>query len=77
MKKAAHVLSNRDEASMFGQVVASKLRKLSPRNRVIAENRINNIFFELEMEELDRPKLPTPKPGCVRYNDTAFVVSAS
>ncbi|XP_023938065.1 uncharacterized protein LOC112045910 [Bicyclus anynana] len=43
-----------DECATFGQLVAHKLRKLNPRNKLLAERRIANIFFDLELEELDR-----------------------
>ena len=53
MKKAAYDLWNRDESSIFGQMIAAKLRKFSPRNRAVAENRINNVIFDLEIQEID------------------------
>ncbi|XP_039751786.1 uncharacterized protein LOC120627805 [Pararge aegeria] len=46
--------SNNDECSTFGQLVAHKLRKLNPRNKLLAERRISNIIFDLELQEIDR-----------------------
>ncbi|XP_039283681.1 uncharacterized protein LOC111048153 isoform X2 [Nilaparvata lugens] len=49
--RVGDVVASKDESSTFGDMVAFKLRRLSPRNRAIAQNRIGNLLFELEMEE--------------------------
>lgn len=51
MGRVADVLTAKDESSSFGEMITFKLRRLSPRNRAIAQNRIGNLLFELEMEE--------------------------
>jgi hypothetical protein len=43
----------KDECIIFGQMVASQIRKLNQRNQAIAKNRIQNRLFELEMEEMN------------------------
>lgn len=45
--------SNQDESTIFGEMVAVKIRKLNPRNRAIAQNKINNLLFDIEMQELN------------------------
>lgn len=50
---AAKDFMNKDDSAVFGQLVASQLRKLSPRNQAIARNRIQNILFQLEMEDME------------------------
>lgn len=52
MKTAAEQLNQKDEYTIFGQLVGHKIRKLNPCNRLIAQQRINNILFELEMEQI-------------------------
>lgn len=42
----------RDDCSIFGELVGSKLRKLDNRNRLIAQQQINNILFNAEMSNL-------------------------
>uniref|UniRef100_A0A146LBY6 BESS domain-containing protein n=2 Tax=Lygus hesperus TaxID=30085 RepID=A0A146LBY6_LYGHE len=55
MKFAASQLTKQDEADIFGQMVAVKVRKLSTRNRAIAENQIQNFLFQMEMQEMGPP----------------------
>lgn len=63
MKAAASKLSkDKDESSIFGEMVATKLRKLSPRNQAITQNRINNMLFEMEMEEIAASSTPLSSP---------------
>lgn len=50
---AAKEFAKKDDSTVFGQLVASQLRKLSPRNQAIARNQIQNILFKLEMEDMD------------------------
>jgi hypothetical protein len=43
-------MENRDEFSIFGEYVASKLHKLEdPRLQSISQNRITNMLFDMEM----------------------------
>lgn len=42
----------RDDCDIFGELVGSKLRKLDIRNRLIAQQQINNILFNAEMSSL-------------------------
>jgi hypothetical protein len=42
LKVAADHLMNKDEFSVFGQMVASQLRKLNRRNQAVAKNHIQN-----------------------------------
>lgn len=53
LRVAANELSAKDEFTIFGQMVASQLRKLNQRNQAIGKNRIQNCLFELEMEEIN------------------------
>ncbi|RZF39350.1 hypothetical protein LSTR_LSTR000871 [Laodelphax striatellus] len=50
---AKELTTNKDTNALFGQLVAAQLRKLTPRNQAIARNRIQNILFKLEMEQMD------------------------
>lgn len=51
-----------DEYDVFGQLVAHKLRKLTPRNRLLAERRVFDVFFDLEQEERkQRCRTPFPR----------------
>lgn len=52
---AAKELMNKDDCAVFGQLVASQMRKLNPRNQAIARNQIQNVLYGLEMEEMDDP----------------------
>lgn len=63
MKAAANKLNMpKDESTIFGEMVAAKLRKMSPRNQAIAQNRMNNMLFEIEMEEIAVSSTPLSSP---------------
>lgn len=42
-----------DGPALYGQLLADKLRQLSPRNRLLLENKIDNLVFEAQFQELD------------------------
>jgi hypothetical protein len=48
LKVAADHLTNIDEFSIFGQMVACQLRKLNRCNQEIAKNYIQNYLFDME-----------------------------
>lgn len=52
MKKATEELSQKDEFTVYGQLIAHKIRNLNPLNRLLAQQRINNILFDLEMQQM-------------------------
>jgi hypothetical protein len=52
-----------DEFSIFGQMVASQLRKLNRRNQAIAKNHIQNYLFDMEMHEMNSVPLDNPSPS--------------
>ncbi|XP_041978765.1 uncharacterized protein LOC121732833 [Aricia agestis] len=62
-------VDDRDESGVFGQLVTYKLRRLNPRNKLLAQRQINNILYELELSELDTstssPKKSRNAPGKV------------
>jgi hypothetical protein len=61
LKVAADHLTNKDEFSIFGQTVASQLRKFNRRNQVIAkENYIQNYLFDMQMREVNSVPLANP-----------------
>jgi len=60
LKVAADHLTNIDEFSIFGQMVASQLRKLNRRNQAIAKNHIQNYLFDMEMAEMNSVPLDNP-----------------
>lgn len=53
MKDMKNNTNKRDEFSVFGELVANKLRKCvhNPRSVAIAQHKINEILFNLEMEQ--------------------------
>jgi hypothetical protein len=53
LKVAANCLTSTDDFSIFGQMVASQLRKLNQRNQAIAKNYIQNYLFDMEMREIN------------------------
>ncbi|KAF5303777.1 hypothetical protein FQR65_LT08112 [Abscondita terminalis] len=74
LKVAANELNAKDESSIFGQMVASQLRKLNKRNQAIAKNRIQNMLFELEMDELTNTQLP---PNVTSYSTSSLSPASS
>jgi len=62
LKVAADHLTNIDEFSIFGQMVASQLRKLNRRNQAIAKNYIQSYLFDMEMREMNSVPLDNPSP---------------
>ncbi|KAG8320520.1 hypothetical protein J6590_066500 [Homalodisca vitripennis] len=53
LEVAAKSLSEKDDCSIFGEMIATQLRKLTPRNQAIARNRIQNLIFDFEMQEMN------------------------
>lgn len=53
LEVAAKSLSTKDDCSIFGEMIATQLRKLTPRNQAIARNRIQNLIFDFEMQEMN------------------------
>lgn len=72
LKVAANELTSKDEFTIFGQMVASQIRKLNRRNQAIAKNRIQNCLFELEIEEINNVSCQISTPG-----DSYFSSSSS
>jgi hypothetical protein len=62
LKVAADHVTNIDEFSIFGQMVASQLRKLNRRNKTITKNYIQNCLFDMEMREMNSVPLDNPSP---------------
>ena len=61
--KRAIETPTQDDEGVFGMLVASDLRKLNQFNKMIARNRIQNLLFELQLQEqgqLQCPKQSTP-----------------
>ncbi|KAJ8730009.1 hypothetical protein PYW07_017047 [Mythimna separata] len=52
MKKATEELNQKDEFTLYGQLIAHKIRNLNPLNRLLAQQRINNTLFNLEMQQM-------------------------
>jgi hypothetical protein len=42
-----------DQPALYGQLLATKLRRLKPRNKIILQNKIDNLVFEAELSEID------------------------
>lgn len=57
LKKAATSIAEKDDCTIFGQMVASEIRGLTPRNKAVAKNRIQNVIFNLQMEEMSSQTL--------------------
>ncbi|KAG8309388.1 hypothetical protein J6590_087271 [Homalodisca vitripennis] len=53
LEVAAKSLSEKDDCSIFEEMIATQLRKLTPRNQAIARNRIQNLIFDFEMQEIN------------------------
>jgi hypothetical protein len=51
---------NEDEFSIFGQMVASQLRKLNWCNQAVAQNYIQNYLFDMEMCKINSVPLDNP-----------------
>lgn len=49
----------KDQCCLFGDYIADKLRSFDNRLRAIAQNRISNILFELEMNMYQNPAIHT------------------
>lgn len=72
LKVAANELTSKDEFTIFGQMVASQIRKLNRRNQAIAKNRIQNCLFELEMEEMNNvSSYETSTPGSPYFSSSS------
>lgn len=53
-KDESTICTQNDECSVYGQLVSLKLRKLNSIDRLLAQQRINNILFDLEMNQINR-----------------------
>lgn len=56
---ATQLTAEKDDAELFGHMIAAKIKKLTPRNRTIAEHQIHNLLFQIQMQEMD--SLPNPQ----------------
>jgi hypothetical protein len=75
LKVAADHLTNEDEFSVFGQMVAYQLRKLNRRNQAVAKNYIQNYLFDMEMREINSVPLENTAPNLsysVTPSDSSF-----
>ncbi|XP_063859776.1 uncharacterized protein LOC135105194 [Scylla paramamosain] len=57
--------SNRDDCAIYGEYVASELRKLSGYSQMMVKHAINNILFEGALGKYDKPnptQFPVPVP---------------
>ena len=57
--------SNRDDCAIYGEYVASELRKLSGYSQMMVKHAINNILFEGALGKYDQPnptQFPVPVP---------------
>ncbi|VVC93569.1 unnamed protein product [Leptidea sinapis] len=52
MKKPNEELTQKDEFTIYGELIAHKIRNLNTLNRLLAQQRINNILFDLEMQQM-------------------------
>lgn len=50
---AAKALANRDECSIFGQMVASQLRNLSRDGQIAARHAIHNLLYQQKVKRLN------------------------
>ncbi|XP_043279285.1 uncharacterized protein [Venturia canescens] len=48
----------KDQYSLFGEYIADKLRTFDARSRAVAQHRISNVVFELEMNAFQHPETP-------------------
>ena len=62
LKVAADYLTNIDEFSIFGQIVAHQLKKLNRRNQAITKSYIHNYLFDMEVREMNSVPLDNPSP---------------
>lgn len=53
LKVAASAITKKDDASIFGEMVASEIRKLTQRNTILAKQKIINTIFELQMTQME------------------------
>jgi hypothetical protein len=63
LKVATDHLTNIDEFSIFGLMVAFQLRKLNRCNQAIAKNYIQNYLFDMEMREMSSVPSDNPSPN--------------
>jgi hypothetical protein len=47
-----------DQPALYGQLLATKLRRLKPRSKIILQNKIDNLVFEAELSEIDSANAP-------------------
>lgn len=62
LKKASDALATlntstksqiQDAPALYGQLLVAKLRKLSHRSQIVLQNKIDNLIFEAELNEVD------------------------
>ncbi|XP_054279013.1 uncharacterized protein LOC128997401 [Macrosteles quadrilineatus] len=55
-------IAQKDDCNIFVQMVEAELRKLNPKNRVIAKNKIQNILFDLQLQEINETQSDVINP---------------
>ncbi len=62
----------KDENEIFGMLVTAELRKLSPRSQRVARHQIQNLLFNLQMNQDELPGNSAMfMPHSVSYNQAA------
>lgn len=75
LKKCASGSQVKDDCTTFGEYMASKLRKLDDHHRALAEHKINNILFEVQMQQLSAQKHSSQNPQASSSLSQGFVHS--
>lgn len=69
MKKAAGLISEKDEWTTFGTFVADNIKKLKPMNQLLAKRNITNWLLDMQIKEMEanmsgeRRMLPLESPA--------------
>lgn len=71
-----------DGPALYGQLLAEKLRQLSPRNRLLVEHKIDNLVFEAQLQQFDSvtqsnfPRIVTVPSPCSSQESWMSIGSA-
>lgn len=69
LNMAASELTKKDDCTIFGEMVASQLRKLNKRNQAVAKHEINNLLFKFEMVEIENSSSQIPTVGTPNFQE--------
>ena len=77
ISKLASVEENKGECELFGELIATELKALSQKQRLVAKHEIQNVLFKVRMEALENNSNETRTTTTTQHSITSTPVALS